>query len=193
MYQGDLIASETFNTFDTYIIVGLFYLVITLPLSYLMVYLEKNGRFVHRRRGNTWILAALFHGWISVFIGRIKGYCWSFIVFDHFSFLIGGLTGVIRFANIPFFSKILGVVIDIIRNLPLLLIIFFTYFALPQIGIQMNIFWSAVAALTILSQLCCRKFSELDSMLFQKDRWKQDYQRTDLCRIDANDRVTASI
>ncbi|KAF1296591.1 glutamine ABC transporter permease [Enterococcus sp. JM4C] len=42
MYQGDLIASTTFNTFDTYIIVGLFYLVITLPLSYLMVYLEKR-------------------------------------------------------------------------------------------------------------------------------------------------------
>lgn len=42
MYQGDLIASETFNTFDTYIIVGIFYLVITLPLSYLMVYLEKR-------------------------------------------------------------------------------------------------------------------------------------------------------
>ncbi|MBF8807959.1 MAG: amino acid ABC transporter permease [Enterococcus lacertideformus] len=42
MYQGDLVASETFNTFDTYIIVGLFYLVITLPLSYLMTYLEKK-------------------------------------------------------------------------------------------------------------------------------------------------------
>lgn len=42
MYQGDLIASETFNTFDTYIIVGIFYLIITLPLSYLMVYLEKR-------------------------------------------------------------------------------------------------------------------------------------------------------
>lgn len=42
MYQGDLIASETFNTFETYIIVGAFYLVITLPLSYLMVYLEKR-------------------------------------------------------------------------------------------------------------------------------------------------------
>ena len=47
-----------------------------------------------------------------------------------FSFLIGGLAGVLRFTNIPFFSKILGVVIDVIRNLPLLLIIFFTYFAL---------------------------------------------------------------
>ncbi|EPH95420.1 MULTISPECIES: amino acid ABC transporter permease [unclassified Enterococcus] len=42
MYQGDLIASETFNTFDTYIVVGLFYLILTLPLSYLMVYLEKK-------------------------------------------------------------------------------------------------------------------------------------------------------
>lgn len=66
-----------------------------------------------------------------------------------FSFLIGGICGVVRFANIPYLSKILGILIDIIRNLPLLLIIFFTYFALPQIGIQMNIFWSAVAALTI--------------------------------------------
>ncbi|MDH6365138.1 putative glutamine transport system permease protein [Enterococcus sp. PF1-24] len=42
MYQGDIIASETFNTFDTYIIVGLFYLCITLPVSYGMTYLEKR-------------------------------------------------------------------------------------------------------------------------------------------------------
>lgn len=44
MYQGDLIASETFNTFDSYIIVGLLYLVLTLPLSYLMRYLEKHWK-----------------------------------------------------------------------------------------------------------------------------------------------------
>ena len=42
MYQGDLIASTTFNTFDTYIIVGIFYLILTLPLSYYMRYLEKK-------------------------------------------------------------------------------------------------------------------------------------------------------
>lgn len=66
-----------------------------------------------------------------------------------FSFIIGGFIGVIRFSNIPFLSKILGVVVDIIRNLPLLLIIFFTYFALPQIGIRFDIFWSAVVALSI--------------------------------------------
>lgn len=42
MYYGDLIASETFNTFDTYIVVALFYLIITLPLTYLMQYIERR-------------------------------------------------------------------------------------------------------------------------------------------------------
>lgn len=65
------------------------------------------------------------------------------------SFIIGGILGVLRFANIPLLSKSVGLVVDIIRNLPLLLIIFFTYFALPQIGIKLSIFWAAVAALTI--------------------------------------------
>lgn len=66
-----------------------------------------------------------------------------------FSFVIGGIAGLIRFMKVPFISAIVGVLIDIIRNLPLLLIIFFTYFALPQVGIRLSIFWSSVAALTI--------------------------------------------
>lgn len=66
-----------------------------------------------------------------------------------FSILIGMILGVIRFANIPYLSKALGFIVDTIRNLPLLLIIFFTYLSLPQIGIQFNIFWSAVVAMTI--------------------------------------------
>ena len=65
------------------------------------------------------------------------------------SFVIGGIFGVIRYLKIPVISVGVGIIIDIIRNLPLLLIIFFTYFALPQIGIQFSIFWSAVIALTI--------------------------------------------
>ncbi|MEG0730818.1 MAG: amino acid ABC transporter permease [Vagococcus sp.] len=65
------------------------------------------------------------------------------------SFIIGGVLGTLRYLKIPGVSFVVGLVVDIIRNLPLLLIIFFTYFALPQIGIQFNIFWSAVIALTI--------------------------------------------
>ena len=40
MYQGDLVASTTFNTIGTYTLIGLIYLMLTLPLSYLMKYLE---------------------------------------------------------------------------------------------------------------------------------------------------------
>lgn len=65
------------------------------------------------------------------------------------SVLIGFTLGIIRYYDIPVISKIVGLIIDTVRNLPLLLIIFFTYFALPQIGIQLNVFWSAVTAMTL--------------------------------------------
>ncbi|MGY3750640.1 amino acid ABC transporter permease [Vagococcus acidifermentans] len=42
MYQGDLIASQTFDTIGTYTLIGLFYLVMTLPVSYLMKYIENR-------------------------------------------------------------------------------------------------------------------------------------------------------
>ncbi|KUH44249.1 hypothetical protein M2E15_5428 [Bacillus mycoides] len=42
MYQGDLISTKTFVTFDVYIFVGMFYLVLTIPLSMLVRYLEKR-------------------------------------------------------------------------------------------------------------------------------------------------------
>ena len=42
MYYGDVIASETFATFESYILVGMCYLVITVPLTYLMKKLERH-------------------------------------------------------------------------------------------------------------------------------------------------------
>lgn len=42
MYQGDVIAFSSFQTVNTYLVVGCCYLVLTLPLSYYMRYLEKK-------------------------------------------------------------------------------------------------------------------------------------------------------
>lgn len=42
MYQGNLIAATTFKTTTTYLVVGVLYLMLTLPLSYAMRYLEKR-------------------------------------------------------------------------------------------------------------------------------------------------------
>ncbi|MCL6573031.1 MAG: amino acid ABC transporter permease [Bacillus sp. (in: Bacteria)] len=42
MYQGDLISAKTYVTFDTYIFVALFYLILTIPLSFGVGFLEKR-------------------------------------------------------------------------------------------------------------------------------------------------------
>ncbi len=65
------------------------------------------------------------------------------------SFIIGTLLGIIRYAKIKYLSSIIGFIIDLIRNLPLLLIIFFTYFGLPNIGIKPEIIPAAIMALTV--------------------------------------------
>ncbi|WP_353989987.1 amino acid ABC transporter permease [Pediococcus argentinicus] len=43
MYEGNTIASTTFDTINSYLVVGVLYLIITMPLSYYMRYLEKKS------------------------------------------------------------------------------------------------------------------------------------------------------
>jgi len=66
-----------------------------------------------------------------------------------FSFIIGTLLGLGRYVKVKYFSAIVGFVIDLIRNLPLLLILFFTYFGLPQIGIRLSVVAASIVAMTI--------------------------------------------
>ncbi|QDQ00433.1 amino acid ABC transporter permease [Lysinibacillus fusiformis] len=66
-----------------------------------------------------------------------------------FSFILGAVLGIARYAKIPVLAQISIFFVELIRNLPLLLIIFFVYFALPEIGIKLGITWSAIVALTI--------------------------------------------
>ncbi|MEH7455792.1 glutamine ABC transporter permease [Bacillus pseudomycoides] len=65
------------------------------------------------------------------------------------SFIIGSIVGTLRYTKIPVVSQLLAVIVEIIRNLPLLLIIFFTYFALPEAGLKLEIKTAAIVALTI--------------------------------------------
>ncbi len=65
------------------------------------------------------------------------------------SFVLGSILGTIRYSKIKFISAIIGFVVDLVRNLPLLLIIFFTYFGLPNIGLRPGAILSAVIAMTI--------------------------------------------
>ena len=64
------------------------------------------------------------------------------------SLIFGSVVGIIQFERLPYFSKFVGTINNVIRNLPLLLIIFFVYFALPKIGIHLPIFWATVVAMS---------------------------------------------
>ncbi|CAH1855410.1 amino acid ABC transporter permease [Convivina praedatoris] len=64
------------------------------------------------------------------------------------SLIVGSIIGIIQFEEIPYFSSFVGTINNIIRNLPLLLIIFFVYFALPRIGIHLPIFLATVIAMS---------------------------------------------
>ncbi|BDG32454.1 amino acid ABC transporter permease [Parageobacillus thermoglucosidasius] len=66
-----------------------------------------------------------------------------------FSFIFGIIIGVIRYTKIPGISQIFAVIVETIRNLPLLLIIFFTYFALPEVGLKLDKFYAAIVALVV--------------------------------------------
>ncbi|CAK1243581.1 amino acid ABC transporter permease [Fructobacillus cardui] len=65
------------------------------------------------------------------------------------SLIFGSIIGIVFFEKIPYFSSFVGTINNIVRNLPLLLIIFFTYFALPQLGLHLPIFWATVVAMTV--------------------------------------------
>ncbi|WP_080484776.1 amino acid ABC transporter permease [Oenococcus oeni] len=65
------------------------------------------------------------------------------------SLIFGSFIGIIIYEKIPFLSRYVSIINDVIRNLPLLLIIFFVYFVLPVIGIYLPVFWATVIAMTV--------------------------------------------
>jgi amine acid ABC transporter, permease protein, 3-TM region, His/Glu/Gln/Arg/opine family len=69
------------------------------------------------------------------------------------SFVIGSILGIIRYSKIRYISNIVGVVIDVIRNLPLLLIIFFVYFGLPAFGFKPDTIPAAILAMTAFESM----------------------------------------
>jgi len=65
------------------------------------------------------------------------------------SFIVGSILGIIRYVKIKYFSAIVGFIIDVIRNLPLILILFFIYFGLPNLGVKPEVIPAAILAMTI--------------------------------------------
>lgn len=70
------------------------------------------------------------------------------------SFILGLVLGLLRYTRVSkvteVISNIVGIIVDVIRNLPLLLIIFFSYFALPDmLHLRLNPFQATVVAMVV--------------------------------------------
>jgi polar amino acid transport system permease protein len=65
------------------------------------------------------------------------------------SFAIGLTLGAARAARVPVVSQLAAIYVEIIRNTPILVQIFFLYFGLPQVGIRLEAFTVAWLAVTI--------------------------------------------
>jgi polar amino acid transport system permease protein len=65
------------------------------------------------------------------------------------AFVIGLVLGAARAARVPVVSQLAAVYVEIIRNTPILVQIFFLYFGLPQVGIRLEAFTVAWLAVTI--------------------------------------------
>lgn len=65
------------------------------------------------------------------------------------SVVLGVLGAVIRHFRIPVLSPIVWFYVELIRNTPLLVQIFFIFYGLPAIGMTLSLFWSGVLALVL--------------------------------------------
>lgn len=67
-----------------------------------------------------------------------------------FSFAVGLFCALIRYYKVPVLSPITGLYIELSRNTPLLIQLFFLYFALPNLGIKLSSFQCCIIGLTFL-------------------------------------------
>ena len=66
-----------------------------------------------------------------------------------FSMLIGGLGGAVRVMKVPVLSQAVVLYVELIRNTPILVQLFFIFYGLPAIGLGLSLFWSGVVCLSL--------------------------------------------
>lgn len=79
--------------------------------------------------------------WLTVWIGFAGVAC---------SIILGLLCAVIQYYKIPILKRVVSIYIELSRNTPLLVQLFFLYYGLPKIGIQTNAEICGIAGLAFL-------------------------------------------
>lgn len=65
------------------------------------------------------------------------------------SVLLGLLGAVLRHERVPVLGRLVAAYVELIRNTPLLVQMFFIFFGLPELGVTLPLFWAGVVTLTM--------------------------------------------
>ncbi|WP_286786527.1 MULTISPECIES: amino acid ABC transporter permease [Pseudomonas] len=65
------------------------------------------------------------------------------------SLVIGVLGGAARVMKIPLLAQFVALYVELIRNTPILVQLFFIFYGLPAIGMELSLFWSGVLCLSL--------------------------------------------
>ena len=65
------------------------------------------------------------------------------------SLLIGILGGAVRVFKVPVLIQLVVLYVELIRNSPILVQLFFIFYGLPAVGMELSLFWSGVLCLSL--------------------------------------------
>lgn len=65
------------------------------------------------------------------------------------SLLIGVLGGAARVMKVPVLAQCVALYVELIRNTPILVQLFFIFYGLPAVGLELSLFWSGVLCLSL--------------------------------------------
>lgn len=65
------------------------------------------------------------------------------------SLVIGVVGGAVRLFRVPLLAQLVTLYVEVIRNTPILVQLFFIFYGLPAIGLGLSLFWSGVLCLSL--------------------------------------------
>lgn len=65
------------------------------------------------------------------------------------SLVIGVVGGAVRLFRVPLLAQLATLYVEVIRNTPILVQLFFIFYGLPAIGLGLSLFWSGVLCLSL--------------------------------------------
>ncbi|PYM61169.1 MAG: amino acid ABC transporter permease, partial [Candidatus Rokuibacteriota bacterium] len=92
---------------------------------------------------------AFYVKWVPVLLGGVKYTLGVAVAAAVVGMTLGLVLALLRLADLPVLSRGVWLFVEYVRGVPALVVLFFFYYALPQVGIRLDAFWAAALGLGV--------------------------------------------